>query len=708
MSSEASTDTAVERGVDPSVDPSVEPAVEPEPRRGLAWLPRGTSLPAEDWRRRHRSVLWVLGGQAALLPLAALVLAGPDPAVLLSSLVPLLMTGVARLPRLPRQVQAAVAGLGLVVVSAVVVQVSGGVIEAHFHFFVMIGVVALYESWWPFGLAVAFVLAHHGVIGTLFSDAVYNHDGARQDPWLWAGVHAALFGFACLGSIVNWRLHEGARSVEQQLHGDLAQQARVDELTGLPNRAALHEHAERLIERAVRDGRPLTVLMVDLDRFKLINDTLGHAWGDALLREVGPRLGGGLREGDVLARLGGDEFAALLPGLVAEQAMDVAERLRERLRAGFVVDGIDLDVDASVGVATFDPRLEAVAAPATPSAGAAEPSAGAAERSSGPARPCLDDLLRRADVAMYAAKRSGSGALAYSSREDDHSRSRLALLSDLRRAIAERQLVLHFQPKLDMSSGRVSGAEALVRWHHPERGLLMPADFVADVESTGLALPFTDLVLDLAMAQVRRWRDEGRPIQVAVNVPPRCLLDPEFPDRVAGLLRRRDLPASALRIEVTESSLMTDPAAVLQTMLALSAQGVGLSIDDFGTGYSSLTHLRELPVDELKVDRSFTLGMTSSTDDAVIVRSAVELGHRLGLAVVAEGVEDDDTLAALHQESVDVVQGYLFARPMTAAAMDAWLADRDQAQDRQPDLGPDLEAVPGQRAGAGAPAPAER
>ncbi|MGJ7441278.1 putative bifunctional diguanylate cyclase/phosphodiesterase [Aquipuribacter sp. MA13-6] len=650
--------------------------------RALAWLPRGTSLPAEDWRRRHRSVLLVLGVQAAVLPLAALVLVGPDPTVLLSALVPLVMTGVAASPRLPRQVRAAVAGLGLMVVSAVVVQVSGGVIEAHFHFFVMIGVVALYESWWPFGLAVGFVLAHHGVLGTVFSDAVYNHEGARQDPWLWAGVHAGLFGFACLGSIVNWRLHEGARTVEQQLHGDLAAQARVDELTGLPNRAALHEHAEQLIDSSVREDRPLTVLMVDLDRFKLINDTLGHAWGDALLREVGPRLHGGLRDGDVLARLGGDEFAALLPGLVAEQAMDVAERLRERLRQGFVVDGIDLDVDASVGVATFDPRQHTAATVGTGDRGSRAP----ADGTGGATRPCLDDLLRRADVAMYAAKRSGSGALAYSSREDDHSRSRLALLSDLRRAITEEQLVLHYQPKLDMSSGLVSGAEALVRWNHPERGLLMPADFVPDVESTGLALPFTDLVLDQAMAQVRRWRDAGRPLQVAVNVPPRCLLDPEFPDRVAALLRRRDLPAASLRIEVTESSLMTDPAAVLQTMLALSAQGVGLSIDDFGTGYSSLTHLRELPVDELKVDRSFTLGMTTSSDDAVIVRSAVELGHRLGLAVVAEGVEDDATLSALHEESVDVVQGYLVARPMSVEAMDDWLEARDR--------------VPAQRAGS--------
>lgn len=652
----------------------------PERGRRRTWLPRGSSLPPEERRRRHRSVLVVLVVQAVLLPVAALLLVGPEPTVLLSSLLPLAMAGVAVTPRLPGQVRAAVAGLGLMVVSAVVVQVSGGVIEAHFHFFVMIGVVALYESWWPFGLAVAFVLAHHGVIGTLFSDAVYNHDGARQDPWVWAGVHAGLFGFACLGSIVNWRLHEGARTVEQQLQGDLAQQARVDELTGLPNRASLLERGERLLDDAVALDRPLTVLMVDLDRFKIVNDTLGHAWGDALLREVGPRLTDGLRDGDVLARLGGDEFAALLPGLVAEQALVVAERLRERLRAGFVVDGIDLDVDASIGLSTFDPRRPDGTGPAA---------------DGGPSsRPDLDDLLRRADVAMYAAKRSGSGALAYSAREDDHSRSRLALLSDLRRAITERQLVLHFQPKLDVATGLVSGAEALVRWEHPERGLVMPVDFVPHVESTALALPFTDLVLDLALVQARRWRDAGRDMQVAVNVPPRCLLDLDFPDRVAGLLTRRGLPATALRIEVTESSLMTDPAAVLLTMQALSEQGVGLSIDDFGTGYSSLTRLRELPVDELKVDRSFTLGMTTSADDAVIVRSAVELGHRLGLAVVAEGVEDGATLVALQDESVDVVQGYLLARPMSGAAMDAWLAERDAAPD-----GPEVPA-PRSRPGA--------
>jgi len=650
------------------------------------FVPHGQSLPAEVWAVRHQWVVAILGVQAACLPVFGVLRGYPLTHSLLEAVLPVLMALTACVPGLGRLTRSSIAGVGLMVVSGVVVHLSGGTIEAHFHFFVMVPVVALYESWVPFGLAVAYVLVQHGVVGTLNSESVYNHQSAQQRPWVWAGIHAALFAAACVGSIVNWRLHEEARAVEQRLTDDLAHQAQRDALTGLPNRAHLHERGQQAIADALADDRPLSVLMIDLDRFKQINDTLGHAWGDALLREIGPRLSSVLRERDLLARLGGDEFAVLLPGLGQLKAQEVTERLRRRLREGFRVDGIDLDVDASIGLATLPSSAEAAAA--TAAAGAA---AGA-----GPAREAdrtvtIDELLRQADVAMYAAKQSGCGAVAYAPDQDENSRVRLSLLSELRRALDEDQLLLHFQPKLDLVTGAVTGVEALVRWQHPTRGLLVPADFIPAAEATPLIVPLTDRVIDLALAETRVWHDSGRPLQVAVNVAPRCLLDADFPTRVEAMLRRHGIPGASLRIEITETSLMSDPEAALQSLEALAELGVGLSLDDFGSGYSSMAYLRRLPVDELKVDRAFTAGMTGSKSDAIIVRSAIDLGHNLGLRVVAEGVEDSGTLRALLGDACDVAQGFHIARPMPAEGLRQWLHGRGGA--------PAGEDAAGRRAG---------
>ena len=619
-------------------------------------LPHGRSLPAAVWAVRHRWVVWILLAQTAALPVLALMRGYPVGHSLAEAAVPAILGAGACLHRLGPLTRSALAGVGLMVVSSIVVHLSGGAIEAHFHFFVMVPVVALYESWVPFGLAVSWVLVEHGLVGTLNSRAVYDHPAAQQRPWAWAGIHAALFASACVGSIVNWKLHEAGRELEKRLNDDLAHQARHDLLTGLPNRTLLLEEGQHAIDEAILNDRPLSVLMIDLDRFKEVNDTLGHAWGDALLQQIGPRLRHQLRDRDLLVRLGGDEFAVVLPGVPAILAQEIAERLHASIAPGFQVAGLTLDVEASMGIATM------CSANTQPGG---EPAI----------EPTIHDLLRQADVAMYAAKQTGCGTVAYAHGQDANSRTRLTLLTELRQAIADNQLVLHFQPKLDLKSGDLTGVEALVRWQHPTRGLLLPAEFIPAAESTSLIHPLTERVLELALAESREWQDHGRDLQVAVNVSARSLLDTELPERVRKLLRRFGVPARSLRIEITESTLIADPDAALAILTELAHDGIRLSIDDYGTGYSSMEYLRRLPVDELKVDRSFTVAMSVSDSDSVIVRAAIDLGHNLGMRVVAEGVECESTLRTLADASCDIAQGYHIARPMPAEELRQWMRD---------------------------------
>ena len=621
-------------------------------------LPHGRSLPSEVWAVRHKWVVSILLVQSACLPVLGLLRGYPIAHALAEGSVPAILGFGACLRRLGPLTRSALSGVGLMVVSSVVVHLSGGSIEAHFHFFVMVPVVALYESWVPFGLAISWVLVEHGLVGTLDSQAVYDHPAAQQRPWTWAAIHAMLFAAACVGSIVNWKLHEAGRELEKRLNDDLAHQARHDLLTGLPNRTLLLDAGEMAIAEAVLNDRPLSVLMIDLDRFKEVNDTLGHSWGDALLQQIGPRLRTQLRDRDVLVRLGGDEFAILLPGVASIMAQDIADRLHASIAPGFQVAGLTLDVEASMGIATlrsstdFDHDDSAMTAIETPTIG---------------------DLLRQADVAMYAAKQTGCGTVAYAHGQDDNSRTRLTLLTELRQAIALDQLLLHYQPKVDVGSGAITGVEALVRWQHPERGLLPPSEFIPAAESTSLIHPLTERVLDLALAEARVWQDLGQPLQVAVNVSARSLHDTGLPGRVRGLLERHGIPGSLLRIEITETSLIADPDAALAILTELADQGVRLSIDDYGTGYSSMEYLRKLPVDELKVDRSFTAAMSGSESDAVIVRAAIDLGHNLGMRVVAEGVEDDATLRTLADASCDMAQGFHIAHPMPGAQFREWI-----------------------------------
>ncbi len=431
--------------------------------------------------------------------------------------------------------------------------------------------------------------------------------------------------------------------------GELQYQASHDALTGLPNRQRLHQALEaRLADLRAAHGAPFALLLIDLDGFKEVNDALGHKAGDHLLRKLGPRLRARLNRQDVLVRLGGDEFAVLLAAADGpEPAERCALELLEAIREPFALEGINVHVDASIGIAL---------APAH----------------------CRDSstLLRFADVAMYHAKRQGKGCSTYARDIDGHSTRRLELLSSLRGAIAGDELELFYQPKLQVQTQRPVAAEALVRWRHPQHGLIMPDQFVPLAELSDLINPLTRWVLTRALRDCARW---APPLRVAVNVSARNLQDGELPREIAQLLAEAGVPAGRLQLEITESAIMLDPDRARETIRQLAEVGVSLAIDDFGTGYSSLAYLKELAVDELKIDKSFVVDMRHDENNAIIVRSTVELAHNLGMRVTAEGVEDPHTLRLLAELDCDFAQGYLFSRPLPAATLPRWLSAHAEA-----------------------------
>jgi len=445
----------------------------------------------------------------------------------------------------------------------------------------------------------------------------------------------ALFVLGLLVLIATGRLSRADRRMIEKM-------AAEDALTGLPNRTAFAAHTEQALREARRSGRQPTVLMVDLDGFKDVNDTLGHLVGDQILVEVAQRLRTCVRDEDVVARFGGDEFAFLLRDISPTVGEDTAERIASVLERPFVADGLALDIEASVGIATAAPGHD------------------------------VTEVVRDADVAMYVAKENHFGYSRFEDHTADSAATRVTLMGSLRHALDAGEIVLHYQPKIEVGTGRVIGAEALARWQHPTRGLLPPSEFIPVLERTSLVHPFNSFVLGHALRQARVWMDELYPIPVAVNVTARCLLDPGFPEEIAQTLLAAGVPGELLCLEITESTIIANPEFTIDVLRRVRALGVKTSIDDFGTGYASRANLKRLPVDEVKVDHSFVHDMTLGGTDEVMVGSAIALGHNLGLTVVAEGVENRATLDALEDLGCDVAQGFFFAQALEPAEFSRW------------------------------------
>ena len=427
----------------------------------------------------------------------------------------------------------------------------------------------------------------------------------------------------------------------------ISELAYYDVLTGLPNRAYFTERLEESLRAAAAAGGDLAVVCLDVDRFKMVNDTLGHELGDLLLCEVARRLRETLRDvRDQVARLGGDEFAVMLPGADAPKALNVAHRIAEAMNRPMNLDGQMVDVSASMGVS------------ACPAHG-----------------NDAQSLLRHADVAMYLAKRHNTMAEIYDPRHHDQNVERLSLLSELRLAVERDELVLYYQPKVSTAPDRVHHVEALVRWIHPTRGFVPPFEFIPFAEQTGYIKAITLWVMNAAIRQCGQWLQRGLEVNVSLNISARDLLNPDLPALFADMLRRHGCPARLITLEITESAVLDDPLRALANLQVLRETGCALSIDDYGTGYSSLSYLRQMPVSEMKIDRSFVMHLLDNPNDEIIVRSTIELAHNMGLKVTAEGVESEAVLERLRALGCDLAQGYLISKPIPAEALEKWFSE---------------------------------
>ncbi len=443
------------------------------------------------------------------------------------------------------------------------------------------------------------------------------------------GLAALWFVLAAVVVSVTRRIRRQSKRTEfMALH---------DPLTGLPNRALHSDRVAAALASAGRLGTDVALVVVDLDRFKEVNDTLGYRNGDEFLRIIAARLSAVLRPGDTVARLGGDEFGIVLPGVTAVSVEHILRRLQEVLGQEAELGGVAVSAEASIGYAMWPEDADTSEA-----------------------------LLRRADLALYAAKMARASIVRYHPGIDEFDPQRLGLVAELRRAITAGDLILHYQPKIDVVTGEVSAFEALVRWMHPVRGMVPPNDFIPIAESTGLIVPLTHWVVDSALAQLAKWTPTYPGLSMAVNISARNLRD-DLPGWVLSRLAAYRVKASQLVLELTETSFAADPQRATVLLEELSAAGVRVSLDDFGQGYTSLGSLGHLPISELKIDRGFVVAMQHSPEDRAIVASVIQLGHQLGLSVVAEGVETDEVYGDLRQLGCDTVQGYLFSKPVPAA-----------------------------------------
>jgi diguanylate cyclase (GGDEF)-like protein len=437
------------------------------------------------------------------------------------------------------------------------------------------------------------------------------------------------------------------RRVTARLRGQveqIEQLALYDALTGLANRRLFRDRAEQALLSARREGEGFSLMMLDLDRFKEINDTLGHQTGDAVLEELAGRLRSVGRASDTVARLGGDEFALVLLGARdGASALFVAERIRRALDEPFSIDGLSLQLETSIGIAVFPEHGNDT-----------------------------ESLLRHADIALYASKEAHVPVV-YASKHNQHSPARLGLVGETRRAIDKGELVVHFQPEVNLATGETPRVEALVRWEHPDRGLLLPDAFIPIARQSALIRPITRFVLDAALGQCRAWQDAGIDVAVAVNLAGRDLADSRLEEEVSDALRRWKLEPELLELEIPESAVMSEPERVQKMLARLSKRGVRLAVDDFGSGYASFSHLKQLPVDVLKIDKSFVQNLGTNDEDDAIVRSTIDLAHNLKLLVVAEGVESEEVLSRLVALGCDMAQGYCLSRPVPADELTTWL-----------------------------------
>ena len=741
-------------------------------------MPTGKTLPCEIWQRRHKAMTTLVWVHVVGLYIFGLARGYPAWHMAIDTLPIATFAVAAGLQRRSRRFRACMVSLGLLTSSAVMVHLSGGSTEAHFHFFVMVTVLATYEEWVPYLLAILFVLVHHGLMGVIAPKSVFDHASAVADPWKWAAIHALFIAGLCVVNVITWRMNEDARrekdiahdrtiasetrfrsafedapigialidldgrfsrvnaslcvttgysesellgmriqdlaptderdhldswadeageeverrfrradgqvgwalwrhspvpeaegglsyfisqcvdiSQRKEAETELAFRAHHDVLTGLPSRSLFVEELDSALERRQESEGEVAVAFIDLDNFKVINDSLGHGAGDRLLTAAADRLSGVLREGDVVARFGGDEFTVLMQAIEDEaHALRICERLAESLEPPFVLDGEQRFLTASIGLTVTGPR------------------------EAGPT-----ELLRDADAAMYRAKEQGKSRCSVF---DDELRAgaieRLDLESGLRHALDRDELRLMYQPEVDLASGRIVAVEALLRWAHPVHGLVSPAKFIPIAEQSGLIVPIGAWVLREACRTAAGWRRKpaGRGLEVAVNLSPRQLGSVDLLDVVSAAMAEAELEPSALCLEITETALMADVRSATETLQELKALGVRLAIDDFGIGYSSLMHLKQLlPVDLLKIDKSFVDGVTETAEDHAIVEAVINLAAALGVDAIAEGVETSEQATALRSMSCGLAQGFHFARPVAADAIAELLAA--QAGDSQ-------------------------